>query len=173
MKYSVFFSLVVLSALACSKPGSQPGSDVTITSAPAAPPKAAEKQPSGLVVNIPKLGLKGTAPGETEAPTVGQGDPALIMASKFIVTLSEAKPTDPKSLKDGKDAADLFNPTNLKSENLADGWLLTYENTGGMGTNYFVTVRREIGGKAYLCQTAQNTPEQQKLVVDFCKSLSK
>ena len=67
----------------------------------------------------------------------------------------------------------MFTPKNVKTETLPDGWVLTYENTGSLGSNYFVNIRREIGGKAYLCDTMQSTPEQQAKAIAFCKSLSK
>jgi hypothetical protein len=125
------------------------------------------------VINLPKFGLKGTAAGETEDPIIGNGDPSLIMAATFTVNLSEAKPSDPKKIKDGEAAAKMYSPKNMQSETLADGWVLTYENTGSAGANYFVSVRRDIGGKGYLCETMQSTPAQQKAALDFCKSLTK
>jgi hypothetical protein len=126
-----------------------------------------------LVIQIPKLGLKGSAPGETEAPIIGDGEPILVAAAFFTVSVAEAKATDPKTIKDAQKAAELFTPKNVKTETLPDGWVLTYENTGSLGANYFVNTRREIGGKAYLCDTMQSTPEQQAKAIAFCKSLSK
>jgi hypothetical protein len=138
-----------------------------------AAPAATSKGSSPLVIQIPKLGLKGSAPGETETPIIGDGEPILIAAAFFTVTLAEAKATDPKTIKDAQKAAELFTPKNSKTETLPDGWLLTYENTGSLGTNYFVNMRREIGGKGYLCDTAANSTEQQAKAIAFCKSLSK
>ena len=66
----------------------------------------------------------------------------------------------------------MYSPKNPKDEKLADGWAYTFENTGGMGTNYFVNVRRDIGGKSYWCETTASTPEQQTAALDFCKSLA-
>jgi hypothetical protein len=149
-------------------------SSASATPAGSAATAGANAKASGpLVINIPKLGLKGLAPGETEQPILGDGEPILLATAGFTVTLAAAKPTDPKTLKDGQKAAELFTPKNSKSETLPDGWVLTYENTGSAGTNYFVNSRREIGGKGYLCETAQNTLEQQAKAVAFCKSLSK
>jgi len=133
----------------------------------------AENKAAGKAITIAKLGLKGVANGETEDPIIGDGDPIMIMAAFFAVNVAEAKATDPKKVKDGEEAAKMFNPKDMKSEKLSDGWAITFKNTGSAGDNYFVSVRREIGGKAYLCDTTQSTPEQQKLALDFCKSLSK
>ncbi len=88
-------------------------------------------------------------------------------------TLGEAKPTDPRKIKDAQEAAKIFTPKNVHTDTLSDGWVLTYENTGSAGANYFVSVRRSIGGKDYMCETRQSTPAQQKAAVDFCKSLTK
>lgn len=157
-----------LSLVACSSGSSSGGSDAK--GGPSGAPAAAG---AGKVVQITKLGLKGTAAGETEQPMLGDGDPVMVMAAGFTLNVSEAKATDPKTLKDAEAIAKGFNAKNSKTETLPDGWLMTYQNTGSMGENYFVSVRREIGGKGYLCETMQSTPDQQKASVAFCKSLSK
>ncbi len=176
MQKLVVVMAVALSSLglvACQggSSGAAPGS----SAAPGGNTKGASDTKAGgaKVITIAKLGLKGSAPGETEDPIIGEGEPILIALSKFTVTVGEAKPTDPKTIKDAEGAAGLFNPKNIKSEKLADGWVLTYENSGSAGANYFVNTRREIGGKAYLCDTMQSTPEQQKAALEFCKSLAK
>jgi len=171
-----FASFTLTTVAGCSKPsGDAPSGAVTTTSANANAPgaKATTGTDGPKVITLTKFGLKGSAPGETEDPIIGDGDPAMVMASAFTVNVWEAKATDPKKLKDGQEASKLFNPKNSQSETLPDGWALTYENTGSAGTNYFVSVRREIGGKGYMCETAQSTPEQQKKSLAFCKSLSK
>lgn len=168
------FALVGLVALVgCSK--SSADTSVSAPSTSEAPEKKSEKGEKGKaakVIEIEKLGLKAEAPGETEDPIIGDGDPIMIMAAGFTVNVAAAKPTDPKKIKDGEEAAGLFNPKNMKSETLSDGWALTFENTGSAGKNYFVSVRREIGGKGYLCDTTQSTPEQQKTALAFCKALT-
>ena len=58
------------------------------------------------------------------------------------------------------------------TEKLADGWAYTFENKGDMGANYFVNVRRDIGGKPIWCETTASQPEQQTAALDFCKSLA-
>ncbi len=168
----VLGALALLPLAACSK-SSADTSKSEGKSAEAPAQKKAEAKSEGKVITLKKLGIKGLAPGETEDPIIGDGDPIMVMAAFFTVTVGEAKATDPKKLKDGTEAAQLFNPKELKSEDLSDGWALTYKNTGSAGDNYFVNVRREIGGKAYHCDTMQSTPEQQKLALAFCKSLTK
>jgi hypothetical protein len=164
-------SLSLLGFLALST-GCDSSANANPTGSSAAP-AATSKAAGPLVIQIPKLGLKGSAPGETETPIIGDGEPVLIAAAFFTVSVAEAKATDPKTLKDAQKAAEMFTPKNVKTETLPDGWLLTYENTGSAGANYFVSTRREIGGKAFLCDTMQSTPEQQAKAIAFCKSLSK
>jgi hypothetical protein len=67
----------------------------------------------------------------------------------------------------------MYSPKNLKTENLADGWLISYDNTGGAGANYFATVRRDIAGKTYMCSTTTNEASRQAAVIAACKSLRK
>jgi hypothetical protein len=164
-------ALVLSFALAACSSSTPSGAPDGKAAAPGA--AAPEKAAAGRVIQLTKLGLKGTAVGETEEPMIGTGDPMMISGATFTLNVSEAKATDPKTLKDEEAIAKGFNGKNIKSETLPDGWLMTYQNTGSMGENYFVSIRRTIGGKAYLCETTQNTPEQEKASVAFCKSLSK
>ena len=78
-----------------------------------------------------------------------------------------------KSEADAKKEADMFNPKNAKVDTLPDGWVLTFDNEGSMGKNFFVQVRRDIGGKAIWCETTVAMPEQQTNALNFCKSLKK
>jgi hypothetical protein len=77
----------------------------------------------------------------------------------------------PQSLDEAKSDADMYSPNNLKAEPLADGWALTFENKGGAGTNYWVSVRRDIGGKTYNCTTTGGESGQAAAVLAACKSL--
>jgi hypothetical protein len=77
----------------------------------------------------------------------------------------------PQTLDEAKEDAGMFNPKNLKAEKLPDGWLLTYDNIGSMGANYFVTVRRDLGGKPYKCWVTTGEKSQADAVLAACKSL--
>ena len=65
----------------------------------------------------------------------------------------------------------MFTPKNLKTETLPDGWVVTFDNKGSMGANFFVNVRRDIGGKSYKCSTTGSNADQEKAVLAACKSL--
>ena len=79
----------------------------------------------------------------------------------------------PQTMEEAKSDADMYTPKNLKAEKLADGWLVTYDNKGSMGANYFVQVQREIAGKTYKCSTTGSEAGQAAAVVAACKSLRK
>lgn len=156
------FALAACSSSSAATDGSGSGKG-----APGAAPAAAK------VITLTQFGLKATLAGETDDPIIGSGDTVMIAAQSFAANVSLAKPTDPKTVKDEQEIAKTFNPKDLQSETLPDGWLVTFKNTGSMGDNYWVSVRREIGGKGYLCETTQSTPAQQKAAIAFCKSLTK
>ncbi len=184
MKNSISTSLLALLVLAhvgCSKSSDTAATNTTSADALKAALSAAAAVPAPTpaaaagpkVITLTALGLKGTAPGETEEPIMGNTDPVLVMAGQFALTVSAAKASDPKTLKEGQEEAKMYNPKNIKTETLSDGWAMTFENTGSAGTNYMVSARREIGGKGYRCETSQNNVDQQKRALDFCKSLTK
>jgi hypothetical protein len=132
----------------------------------------AEPAAAGGKLALDKLSLTATAPAET---TVGDGiggSGLMITGPGLVVMVDAASDSRPKDLDAAKKDAEMYTPKNPKDEKLADGWVYTFENTGGMGTNYFVNVRREIGGKSYWCETTASTPEQQTAALDFCKSLA-
>jgi hypothetical protein len=100
----------------------------------------------------------------------GMGDNSVMVSTgQTTLTISVAKPTDPKTSADGKGAA--LATENMKIEKLTDGWYITSENTGSMGRNYWLTMRREIGGKGYLCETMQSNDAQVKAAIAVCKGL--
>lgn len=126
-----------------------------------------ERAPAELA--IPALNLRMTAPGGSSVSELLGSQ--MIDGPGLNVSVKAASESDPATLEAARSEADLFTPTNLADETLADGWVLTYQNTGSMGTNYFATVRREIGGTHYLCSATVTTAEQQQAAIDACKSL--
>jgi hypothetical protein len=77
----------------------------------------------------------------------------------------------PQTLDEAKSDADIYSPKNLKSEALPDGWTMTFENTGSMGKNYFVEVRRDLAGKTYMCSSTGGDAKQASAVLAACKTL--
>ncbi len=131
--------------------------------------KAAEsKGPTKL----PKLGLEVDAPGGPEVGDAIMGEGHMLQGSGIgAMTVEVAE--KPQTMEEAKSDADMYSPKNLKTEKLADGWLVTFDNKGSMGANYFVQVQREIGGKTYKCSTTGSDAGQAAAVVAACKSLRK
>lgn len=99
------------------------------------------------------------------------GDGVMIQGDKGVVTVEAVK--EPKKIEDAKSDADMYSPKNYKEEKLPDGFVITYDNSGSMGANFFVDAYRTIGGKTYHCSTTGSEKAQQDAVVAACKSLKK
>lgn len=120
-------------------------------------------------IPIPALGLHITAPpGSQVTELLGS---QLVMGLGMNVNVRVAGDIDPSTIADARSEADLFTPTNFIEETLADGFAATYQNVGGAGTNYWVTVRREIRGTPYMCTSMSGTADEQRAALDACKSL--
>jgi hypothetical protein len=141
--------------------------------------KADEKKADNSVANsksgptkLPKLGLQIDAPGLVIVDD-GVGTNGMMISGPEVggINISEAGKDDPKTLKAAQSDSELFTPKNVKTETLPDGWVLTFENTGSAGVNYWVTVRREIGKKPIMCTGANDTAAKSAAVVAACKSL--
>lgn len=136
----------------------------------AAAGKTAEAQAPAGPTKLPKLGLSIDVPGKVDVGDAIMGDGHMLQgAGVGAMTVEVAK--TPQTLEEAKSDADMYSPKNLKEETLSDGWVLTFENSGSMGKNYFVTVRRDIGGKTYTCSTTGGNAKQAEAVLAACKSL--
>ncbi len=154
----VLFASAVLVTTACKKKEDGGGASA----------KPAEAK--GAAVKLPKVGLQLDIAGETMVSD-GMGAQSNMVNGEAIGALEVEVAEKPQTLDEAKaDAAD-YKPRNLKEEKLADGWALSYDNTGSMGTNYFVHVRRDLGGKSYTCSTTGSKPDQAQAVLAACKSL--
>lgn len=128
--------------------------------------EAAKASPTKL----PKLGLSIDAPGKVEIGDAIMGEGHMLTGERVgAMTVEIAE--KPQTLEEAKSDAELYSPKNQKDEKLADGWVLTFENTGSMGKNYFVEVQRDIGGKTYTCSTTGGDAKQAENVVAACKTL--
>ena len=150
---------VVVLVAACSK-GDEAGSSA----------KGAAKGPPAPV-ELTALGLKGEGPSGTKADKAPIGDGLMVQGPDLVVNVEVASDSRSKTLDDDKKDAEMYSPKNAKEEALSDGWAYWYENKGGMGTNYFVHVRRDIGGKSIWCETTSSSATQQANALAFCKSL--
>ncbi len=118
-------------------------------------------------------GIKATLPAGANIRDGIGGKGVMIQAPGLVVSIISAGANDPKTAAEAKKGASMYSPKKMRTEKLSDGWAMTFENKGGMGTNYFVKVRRELGGKAYMCTTTASKPAQQKNALKVCKGLKK
>lgn len=176
---TLVFPLLVLALAGCDAPKPADGEKGDVKSAVAAnkaapgADKAADKPEAKAdaeeETKITQLGLTATLPAMSQVSD-GIGGKGVMIIGTAPVNIGPAA-DDIKTVDDAKkDAAD-FTPKNFKDEKLSDGWVLTYENEGSAGTNYWLYVRREIGGKAYKCDTSVNSDEQRQNALKICKSL--
>lgn len=124
----------------------------------------------GAAVKLPKLGAELDLPGEITVSD-GMSEVSHMLMGAEIGAMSVEIPKVPQTQEEAKSDADMFSPKNYKADKLADGYALTYDNTGGAGANFFVDVRRDLGGKTFKCGTTTNTAERQAVVLAACKSL--
>lgn len=134
--------------------------------------------------------VEGKAKGPTKLPKVGlsidvAGDDGEIMVSDGLSATSNMVNTvpmggllveasdKPQTLDDAKSDAAMFTPKDLKVETLPDGYALTYNNTGSMGANFFVTVQRTIDGKTIKCSSTGADNAHAQVALAACKSLHK
>jgi hypothetical protein len=153
-------ALTLTAGAACKKKEDGGGASSSKTAEPAGPTK------------LPKLGLQIDVPGSVEIGDAIMAEGHMLSGSG-IGALQVEIAEKPKTLEDKKSDADMYSPKNLKAEALPDGWFVTFENTGSMGKNYFVDVRRDIGGKTYNCSTTGSEPGQAAAVLAACKTLRK
>jgi hypothetical protein len=122
-------------------------------------------------VELTALGLVGEAPSGSTVSKAPIGEGVMVQGPGLVVTVEVASDSRPATADAAKTEADMYSPKNAKTEALADGWAFTFENQGAMGTNHFVNVRREIGGKAIWCETTAPEKAQADNALALCKSL--
>jgi hypothetical protein len=89
-----------------------------------------------------------------------------------MITVSAASARTPKTVAAARsEATSLFRGKELKSGELPSGYWLTYTNTGSMGTNHFVKVRREIDRKVFVCEAMPDSAEKAEAALAACKTL--
>lgn len=131
--------------------------------------KPAADEDAPKETKIEQLGLTAKLPAMSQVSD-GIGGKGVMIIGTAPVNIGPAK-DEIKTAADAKKDAEMFNPENWKEEKLSDGWVVTWENKGSMGTNYWLTVRREIGGKAYVCDTSVSNDAQRTAALEICKSL--
>lgn len=141
---------------ACKKEGSKGGS----------------KSAGPKTVTLEKLGISAEVPGDAELSDGIGGGGVMIQGTDLTMTIEDGakKPADPDK---AKEDASMYNPQNPKVDTLEDGFIMTFTNKGGMGTNHWLMGRRMIDGKAYWCSTTAPNATIVENAVKVCKSLKK
>ncbi len=138
----------------------------------AAAKEAAASASAVTPTKLDKVGLQIDVPGEA---MVGDGIGASSQMVNAVaiggLTVSEASSSTAKTLKAAKSEAKMFNPKNVQGEQTSDGYWLTFENTGSMGTNYWVKSLRRIGAKTYVCEGSPDTAAKASAALGACRSL--
>jgi hypothetical protein len=161
-------AVATLAAPGCGKKDSGSGSAAGGTAATKPAGDEAKAGPTKLA----KLDNLTIDAADAEVSDAIGGDGVMLTSGAFgALTISVQK--TPQSIDDAKSDANMYTPKNLKADKLADGYVVTYDNTGSMGANFFVQVRRDLGGKTYSCSTTVSTADQQTAAVAACKSLKK
>lgn len=125
-------------------------------------------------LRLKKLGVTIALPADSSVMDIGgtltvQGGGTVVGVKKV-----DPKGYGPKNFKEAVAAMDDYSPTKVsEKKKTKDGWIIAFENKGGMGTNYFVWIRKKFGGKPYSCETTCSTPDQAKKAVAACHSLKK
>lgn len=132
--------------------------------------KAEAKADGPAEVALAKAGLKGMAPAGSKVSEMMGND--MVQGPGLVATV-EPGDKKPKTADDAKKDAEMYSPENINVEEVEGGYVMTFTNKGGMGTNYWVQAYREIDGKPFFCSTTASQEEQQKNAVEFCKSLKK
>jgi hypothetical protein len=124
-------------------------------------------------VAIPTLKLKVEAPADTTVEANPNHDYVEVDASKFAFTVRAATASTDTKVEDAQGHI-LMKPTNVKTEKLSDGWVLSYEISDvGNKVRYMFTSYRTIGGSGFVCEGGDNAAATVKLALAACKSLHK
>ena len=162
MNKSIPLAIALLTAVSCSKKeGGNSGEGDNSGGGDTSPVTLADLD--GLTVDI----AKGTEPSK-------MGADVMIISMSESFTVRAAKDSDAKTAVDAKkEATNLYKATNIKEITVDGGWGITFENTGSMGASYWLTMRREVAGKAYWCSTSVGHKILRDGAVRACKSLRK
>ena len=164
-------ALALLAVATLAAPGCKKDSGSTGGGAGTAA-KPAEGEAKAGPTKLAKLDNLSIDTGGAEVGDGIGGDGVMLTGGAFgALTVSIQK--TPQSVDEAKSDAGMYSPKNLKAETLPDGYVVTYDNSGSMGANFFVQARRDIGGKTYSCSTTVSNADQQAAAVAACKSLKK
>jgi hypothetical protein len=100
----------------------------------------------------------------------GMGD-GVMLTGPEIGAMSVEVAKAAKTVDDVKTDAKDYSPQHLKDDKLADGFTVTWDNSGSAGANFFVEVWRTIGGKPIHCSSTVSKQSQADAVLAACKTI--
>lgn len=160
-------TLLALLALGACK-----NDDDSSDKAPNASKAAKSKKGAAGPLKIEALGLTIDAPGGSKVDEMAGSH--LIQGAGLVVGVEPASEYASETLAaELEEAKDMYSATDVTQEEIEGGWHVTFQNKGGMGTNYWVKSHVTIDGKAYTCGTTATTKAQQDAALSACKSLRK
>ena len=95
----------------------------------------------------------------------------MVQGPGLVMTVNRATDSEPADLAAAKEAHEMYGPQNVQEEELEDGYIMTFTNSGGMGDNYWLIGRRTVGSETVMCKTTASSAEQQAAAVAACKSI--
>ncbi len=122
-------------------------------------------------VTLTTLGLTATVPAGSTVNDAIMGKAVVLRGPQLMATVEAVSATRPETLADATHEAESFEPTEVQSKTLADGWALSFSAEGGLGRNHFVQVRRTIGAQTIWCETTASTAAQGANALACCMSL--
>jgi len=131
----------------------------------------AETEAAGGDLALESMGLQIAAPAGSSVRDAIVGEGYMVQGPGLVLTVAEATDSDPADLAAAKTDNEMYSPQNIGEEELEDGYILTFTNSGGMGDNYWVVGRREIGDTVVMCKTTASQEAQQTAAVTACKSI--
>ena len=132
----------------------------------------ADKPAAAGPMKLEKFGLTIDVPAGTELSEMAGSQ--MLQGPGLVVGVEEASQFAPETLAaELEEAKDMYSATDITQEEVEGGWHVTFQNKGGMGTNFWVKSHLTIDGKAYTCGTTASRKDQQDNALAACKTLKK
>jgi len=139
---------------------------------PAAAAAAAAPAAGSKTIEALKLAFDGPADAQLNDMSMGGTKSVLINAPGLVFSVSEVGAAEPATFEEALESTKMYDGTQVtKQEKTADGWHLEFRNKGSLGDNFFVDIRRVLGGRPITCRTTVSLAEQAAAAVKACQSL--
>jgi hypothetical protein len=119
-----------------------------------------------------KLQVDGPEDAVVDDMSMGSAPSFMVRGDGLVITVGEVNSGSPTTFEAALEESKIYEgSTYTKQEKTADGWHLEFNNKGSMGANYFVEIRRTLGGRPITCNTTAPTPEMAASAVKACGNL--